>query len=262
MMSPSLRTAAIAIVVLATGLVGGLKIAVDQMLSRDPPAEHRPTGAAPGSRLAELPIFEAPSQPGGDTLTVFYSGDNGWAKVDRQVSTALAEAGDPVVGVDALRYFMRRRSLPEASADLATIINHYSRLWHRSRVVLVGYSFGADSLPEIARNLPQAVRARVRLIAMIGPGVKADLVFRPTSWINVYGPDATSVPQAPASLKGLPTICIYGAQDPVSACSRYPAGVTALAAVPGGHRYKGQYGAIAAIILKSAGLSPGRRNIS
>ena len=258
MNAPSLRAAVIAIIALTTVLVGGLKIAVDQMLSRDPPADHAPTGVAPGSRLAGLPIFEVPRRAAGDTLTIFYSGDNGWAKVDRRVSTALAKAGDPVVGVDALRYYMRERSLPEASADLAAIIDHYSRLWHRRRVVLVGYSFGADSLPEIVRTLKPDMRARVRLVAMIGPGAKAELVVRPTSWINVYGPGATSVPQALASLRGVPTVCIYGAQDPVSACPRFPAGVTALASVPGGHRYKGQYDVIAGIILRDAGLSPMR----
>ncbi len=255
MKAPPLRAAAIAVVLLAAVLAGGLKIAVDQMLSRDPPADHTATGAAPGSRLAALPLFEAPSDRGGDTLAIFYSGDNGWAKVDRHVSADLAAAGTPVVGVDALRYYMRQRSLPEATNDLATIIDHYSRLWNRSRVVLVGYSFGADSLPEIVRGLPPAVRARVRLVAMIGPGSKAELVFRPTSWINIYGPGATSVPQALASLRGVPTVCIYGAQDPVSACPRFPAGLIPLASVPGGHRYKGQYDAIADIILKDSRLA-------
>ena len=251
---PSLRAAVVALVLVGAGLAATVKIAVDVMLSRDPPAAHAATGAAPGSRLASLPLFEVPSEAAGDTLTVFYSGDNGWAKVDRRVSADLAGAGAPVVGVDALRYYMRQRSLAEATNDLSAIIDHYSRLWKKSRVVLVGYSFGADGLPEIAENLPPAVRARVRLIAMIGPGQKAELVFRPTSWINVYGPGATSVARALASLRGVPTVCIYGSADPVSACPRFPVGVTALAAVPGGHRYKGQYEAIAAIILKASGL--------
>ena len=258
MKAPSLRATLVSVALVGMFLAGGLKIAVDQMLSKDPPADHPPTGVAPGSRLAGLPIFEVPARSQGDTLTVFYSGDNGWAKVDRRVSAALAEAGDPVVGVDALRYYMRERSLPEATSDLAAIIDHYSRLWNRSRIVLVGYSFGANSLPEIARSLPPSIRARVRLVAMIGPGPKAELVFRPTSWINVYGPGATSVPQALASLKGVPIVCIYGARDPVSACPRFPSGLTALAPVPGGHRYKGQYDAIANIILRDAGQAPGR----
>jgi type IV secretory pathway VirJ component len=255
MRTPSWRTAAIAVVALSAILAGALKTAIDVMLSRDPPASHSATGAAPGSRLAGLPLFEVPSATqAGDTLTIFYSGDNGWSKVDKRVSAALADAGSPVVGVDALRYYMQERSGPEAAGDLAAIIDHYSRLWNKSRIVLVGYSFGADSLPEITARLPAATRARVRLVALIGPGQMAELVFRPTSWINVYGPGATSVPQALASLKGTPSVCIYGAQDPISACPSYPVGLTALAPVPGGHRYKGQYETIADIILRSAGM--------
>ena len=262
MKAPSLHATGIAIVVLAVVLAGGMEFAVDQMLSRDPPARHTATGAAPGSRLAAMPLFETPSDRAGNTLAIFYSGDNGWAKVDRRVSAELAAAGTPVVGVDALRYYMRQRSLPEATNDLAAIIDHYSRLWSRSRIVLVGYSFGADSLPEITRGLPPAIRARVRLLAMIGPGSKAELVFRPTSWINVYGPGATSVPQALAGLKDVHSVCIYGAQDPVSACPLFPAGITALATVPGGHRYKGQYSAIASIILRASGLRAGSQMIA
>ncbi len=252
------RAVTVTVAAIVLLLTIGVKTAIDVMLSRDPLPAQLATGVAPGTRLAQMPLFEAPSPgagKGNDTIAIFYSGDNGWAKVDRRVSADLAAAGTPVVGVDALRYFMRGRTRGEAAADLAAIIDHYTRLWGRSRVVLVGYSFGADSLPVIADNLPPGARARVRLVALVGPGEKAELVFHPTSWINLYGPGAVSVPGALAALKGVPSVCIYGAQDLVSACPRFPAGLTELATVPGGHRYKGQYQAIASIILRAAGLA-------
>lgn len=251
------RVVTLAVAAIALLLAAGVKASVDVMLSRDPPPAQRATGVAPGSRLAQMPLFETPAAgqaKAGDTIAIFYSGDNGWAKVDRRVSADLAAAGTPVVGVDALRYFMRERTPSEASADLAAIIDHYTRLWGRSRVLLVGYSFGADSLPVIVEGLPPQTRARVRLVALLGPGEKAELVFRPTSWINLYWPGAVSVSGALATLKDVPSVCIYGAQDPVSACPRFPAGLIALAPVPGGHRYKGQYQAITSIILRAAGL--------
>ena len=46
----------------------------------------------------------------GDTLSVFYSGDGGWAAVDQGMTDAFVHAGIPVVGVNSPTYFIIRKS--------------------------------------------------------------------------------------------------------------------------------------------------------
>src|ERR1700754_2849588 len=104
-------------------------------------APSAPTQAAP--RLAALPLTVKPAPGAGDTLTVFYSGDGGWAAADEGMTAGLVRAGIPVVGVNSLTYFITRKSPEAAAADLALVLRHYMARWGKSRIVLAGYSFGA-----------------------------------------------------------------------------------------------------------------------
>ena len=210
------------------------------------------------SRLARFPRIDSPTAvAGGDTFVVLYSGDSGWAGTARGFSAALADAGEPVVGIDALGYFfLTHRSPRDAAADLAAVIEHYAAAWDRPRVILVGYSFGADSLPLIVEQLPAEERARVRLMALISPADRADMLFTGLSLINLTLPGARPLAPALLTLGSIPAVCIRAEHDPRVACDRFPPQTVTSFHLPGGHRYHGQYQAVAKIILSSAGLAP------
>lgn len=207
-------------------------------------------------RLARFPRIEVPAAvAGGDTFVVLYSGDSGWAGTARGFSAALAGAGEPVVGVDTLGYFfLTHRSAKDAATDLAAIIQHYAAAWDRPRVILVGYSFGADCLPLIVTQLPPEARARVRLMALISPADRADMLFTGLSWIDRTLPGAQPLAPALLTLGAIPAVCVRAEHDPRAACDRFPQAVTRFH-LPGWHRYHGQYQAVARIILSSAGLA-------
>jgi type IV secretory pathway VirJ component len=206
---------------------------------------------------SKMPLTEVPAAAqAGDTLAVFYSGDHGWSAVPRDVSAALAQAGVPVVGVDALRYYWRRRTPDAATADLAGLIEHYAAAWGRQRVVLVGYSFGADALPMLLKRLPAETRARVRAMALISPADRAHLAFRFASWFDIPLPGG--YPLAPALSEDRPTpmLCVQAAYDPRAACHSFPPEAVQTADLPGGHHYFGERQRLAALILSAAGLAP------
>src|SRR6266852_4136244 len=99
---------------------------------------------------SKLPLVEVPATSGAsDTLVVFVSGDGGWAAIDKAISRVLADHGMPVVGLNALQYFWTKRTPESAARDLQTIIDTHLGQWKKSRVVVVGYSRGADVLPTI-----------------------------------------------------------------------------------------------------------------
>ncbi|HEY3887417.1 MAG TPA: AcvB/VirJ family lysyl-phosphatidylglycerol hydrolase [Caulobacteraceae bacterium] len=220
------------------------------------PAAAAPIPDADRARLAHLPLIEVPTLAAGDTFVVLYSGDSGWAATARGFSAELAAAGQPVVGIDALRYFMRRRSPQVAAADLTAVIEHYAAAWSRPRVILVGYSFGADSLPLIVEQLPPEERARVRLMVLISPADRADMLFDGLSWIDLTLPGARPLAPALLTLGAIPAVCIRAEHDRRAACDRFPPQVITSVHLPGFHRYHGQYHAVARIILSSAGLTP------
>ncbi|MCC7461128.1 MAG: virulence protein, partial [Gammaproteobacteria bacterium] len=105
-----------------------------------------------------------------DVLTILYSGDGGWADLDRQLGEAFAARGIPVLGVNVFRYFWRERSPRVAAAQLDALMTKYLNVWHKQRVWLVGFSFGADVLPTLIGGLDPANRARIAQVVLLAPG--------------------------------------------------------------------------------------------
>lgn len=205
--------------------------------------------AASASGVDEIPVA---SSKAGDTLAVFYSGDGGWAALDQGVTRYLADNGLPTLGVNSLSYFTTKRTPAGAAADLAQALRSYERLWGRSKVTLIGYSFGADALPAIIPQLPADVRGQIGRLVLIGAGPNGDLQFHPTSWLNIATPDSYPVRPAIAALSGLKITCVYGDQEKADICASLPDSEVAKVRLPGDHHFNRDYAALGAAVLKAS----------
>jgi type IV secretory pathway VirJ component len=206
----------------------------------DAPAPDVPA-AAPA--VEDLPLVEVPPVgPQQDVLAVVLSGDGGWASVDRDVAGVLATAGIPVVGWNSLEYYWTARTPQGAAADLSRILRAYDDRWHRSHFLLVGYSRGADVLPFLADRLPGDLRARVSLIALISLSARVNFQFHLTDLLFSKHRD-TDRPVLPEleRLRGVPIVCLYGAEEHDSACRALPAGLGEVIVLPGAHHLGGHY---------------------
>lgn len=217
-------------------------------------AANRPSLPPPPANLAGLPLVEVPatgtaSSPAGkDTFAILLSGDGGWAGLDKDVAAALAEQGVAVVGFDSLRYFWSKRTPQGLAGDLDRIVRYYAAHWKRSRVVLVGYSQGANVLPAAFNRLPEASRGMVAQLVLIGLEHKAAWQFHISNWI---GPPADARPIRPEAsrLSAATTLCLYGEGDDDALCPELPAESVTAQELPGGHHFNGAYDELAARIL-------------
>jgi len=207
--------------------------------------------------VGDLPLIEvpAPSAKGGNALAVLLTGDGGWAGLDRELAAGLANAGIPVAALSSLKYFWSARTAVGAAKDVARIIDHYTKHWQRQRVLLVGYSFGADVLPAIVNQLDASTRARVESVALIGLEPTASFEIRVSGWLGKSS-GAAVLPQ----LQGLaatqvPVLCIVGDDEKDSLCRSLNPALAKVHKLPGGHHYNGDYAALANAILgfRSAG---------
>jgi type IV secretory pathway VirJ component len=217
------------------------------------PSEDRAPAAAD---VSGLPLVEVPATGGRrDTIAVIVSGDGGWASIDRDIGRQLAARGIGVIGLNSLRYFWTRRTPDGAAADLARIVRHYVAAWHARRVLLVGYSRGADVLPFMVNRLPPDVRSHVALVALLGPGPSVDFQFHLSDWI-ANADRATALPVRPEveRLRGMRLLCVYGEDESDSICPGLEPGLAALLRQPGGHHFGGDYDAIVTRILALGGV--------
>lgn len=196
--------------------------------------------------VGDLPLVELPAKQATDSLAVIYSGDGGWRDIDKTLGDLLARQGVAVVGVDSVRYFWRHRDPQRTADDLARILDHYRSAWGSRRVVLIGYSFGADILPFAYNRLPAEWQQRVGTLALLAPGRGADFEVSISGWLGRS--NAGGAPTVP-ELQRIPPakiLCVYGAKEKTeSLCTAPGAGAITRLERPGDHHFDRRYDLIA-----------------
>ena len=208
---------------------------------------------ARASSVLDLPLVELPAPDPSGTLAVVVSGDGGWRDIDRTVADDLQAAGVSVVGLDSLRYFWHRKSPDEFGQDLTAVLQHYSDAWHPKRIILIGYSFGADVLPFGYNRLPYALRKRVAMLALLGFAPAADFEIRVTGWLGA-APSGVALPVQPEMerISGPLVQCFYGEDEADSACPEQAVRGSEVVKTPGSHHFGGDYSLLVQRIM--AGL--------
>jgi len=213
----------------------------------DLPLVEVPLGAAQGS--AARGGAEGPQE---QRFAVLFTGDGGWAGIDKEMAARLAASNIPAVGLSTLKYFWQARTPAETSRDLARIVRYYSAQWHRERVLLIGYSFGADVLPEVVNGLPPDVRNRVDSVNLIGLSHNASFEIRVAGWLGAAAEGSPIRPQIDR-LGKLPVVCIRGDEEKDSLCPELTGTHVRKVLLAGGHHYNGDYTALVKAILSGGG---------
>jgi type IV secretory pathway VirJ component len=198
----------------------------------------------------DLPLVELPSTipTTRHEMAVLISGDGGWAELDKRVAEGLAGAGVPTVGLNSLRYFWTPRTPESAASDLARVITHYSAAWHRDRVIVIGYSFGADVLPFLVNGLEPSVRAQIANVVLLGLGTTAQFEFHLAEWLGQSGgPEYSTVPEV--NRLTMPVTCVRGADEDDSACGLIKNPHAHVVTVGEGHHFGGDYERLVNVIL-------------
>jgi type IV secretory pathway VirJ component len=204
--------------------------------------------------LKNLPIIEVPAQasaPSTDAFAIIMSGDGGWAGLDKEVASALSAQGIPVVGLDSLRYFWTARTPDGLASDTDQMIRYYLAHFGKKRVLLIGYSQGADVLPFAVNRLPVATRAQVGLTALMGMSQHALFEFHVSSWISDDNSGPATLPEV-ARITGTPVLCIYGEGDNDSLCPNLDPRKVRIVKLSGGHHFNGDYAGLAREILAAS----------
>ncbi len=211
--------------------------------------------AAPPPRppeIGDLPVEEVPATGTGPELALLMTGDGGWAGLDQELAARLAQSGVPTVGLNSLKYFWTQRTPDETARDVARLLRHYLAAWNKQRVLLVGYSFGADVLPFVVNRLPADLRARVASVSLLGIDSNASFEVSVADWVGTGDSGPPTRPEL-AALSALPVLCIYGEGESDSICPGLaPRPQLAREQIGKGHHFSGEYVTLADRILAYA----------
>jgi type IV secretory pathway VirJ component len=209
--------------------------------------------AAQPDDIRDLPITEFPgSGAPAPTLALLLTGDGAWAALDTHLAKYFAVHGVAVAGVNMRSYLGKERTPDDVAADMTRVLRHYLAAWHRDRIAVIGYSRGADIAPFIVTRLPPDLRARVDLIAMLGPAKNANFQFHLIDLVrDVQRPaDRPTLPEI-ARLRGTRMLCIYGTEETESACRSVDSTLVTIVARTGGHRIDRDFDEVSATVLRA-----------
>ncbi|HEY0767099.1 MAG TPA: AcvB/VirJ family lysyl-phosphatidylglycerol hydrolase [Steroidobacteraceae bacterium] len=201
--------------------------------------------------IDDLPLTEVHADGVSDEFALLLSGDGGWAGLDQELAARLAASGVPTVGLNSLKYFWTERTPEATTQDVARVLRHYLTSWNKQRVLLIGYSFGADVLPFVVNRLPPELQRRVASVSLLGIDSNASFEVRIADWVGSDGRGPPTRPEL-AALAHLPVLCIYGGGETDSICPGLAAAGIAREQIGKGHHFSGEYATLADRILAFA----------
>jgi type IV secretory pathway VirJ component len=181
---------------------------------------------------SELPVAVIRPDGPANALAVIVSGDGGWRDIDKSIGEWLAKRGVAVVGVDSLRYFWSKKTPAQVAADLAQLFDHYGAEFGTNRYSLVGFSFGADIMPD------------VRVVSLLALGLNADFEVTVEGFVGGTTSESRPLPPRLAQLPLGRTQCIYGkeeAEDRETSCTAPELAEAERLPLEGGHHFDGDY---------------------
>ena len=189
--------------------------------------------------LKDLPlVFYPASDAKSDTMVVFLSGDGGWAGFDKSFADAFIKDGIPVVGFNSLKYFWIAKTPEQGAEDLNRIIESLRIKWKRDKVIVVGYSFGADVAPFFISRLPASTKKLVSKVVLLAVGKTADFEFHFTDWVSDSSKGQLIAPEVSKLSQPIKVYCLYGedeAED--SGCPGMKSKSVFVKSFSGGHHF-------------------------
>jgi type IV secretory pathway VirJ component len=193
--------------------------------------------------FGDLPAVDLPSSDKPAALAILVSGDGGWRDLDKTIGEWLSARGVHVVGLDSLHYFWSKRTPKELATDIASIVERADPD-KKLPVMLIGYSFGADTVPFAYPLLPQDLQQRTKLLALMAPGLTTSFQVTIEGWLDIDDSGYQIVP-AIAALPADRVICVYGEDDgDDSACPDPSLKAVTRVKTSGGHHFDGDYEAL------------------
>ncbi|HWX67736.1 MAG TPA: AcvB/VirJ family lysyl-phosphatidylglycerol hydrolase [Rhodanobacter sp.] len=213
-------------------------------------------------------ISTAPPAGKGDVMAIIYSGDGGWADLDRRLGIAFIDRGIPVLGVNTFKYYWRDRTPDESARELDALMTKYLGAWGKQRIWLVGYSFGADVLPTLVDKLSPENRARITQLVLLSPSRDVTFEIELEGYMIQQGwwkehlkavlqhvnpiRHYDALPPLQALGNQLPTVCYYGLDDSDDSVCTEPnlPGWVRVHPKKGDHHFDGGYQPLAAQMLQ------------
>jgi type IV secretory pathway VirJ component len=163
----------------------------------------------------DLPVIAYPAADSNqnETLVLLLSGDGGWLDFEDQLSLQFSRAGFNTIGFNSRDYFWERKTPRQTADDLNMLLRIYINQYQPKKIILCGYSFGADVVPFIYNRLRPGLKNRITAIAMLSPFATTDFKIHTSDLLNIAKDNRRYKVKTEIDRVKIPIYCFYGRDE-------------------------------------------------
>ncbi|WEK17452.1 MAG: hypothetical protein P0Y49_11665 [Candidatus Pedobacter colombiensis] len=187
----------------------------------------------------DLPVFlyPAPDSIKNNTLVLILSGDGGWVDFEDEISLKFSSSGFNTIGFNSRDYFWAGRTPRKTADDLSMLLMIYVRQYRPEKIILCGYSFGADVIPFVYNRLHPRLKSRVAVLGMLSPFATSDFKVRTSDLLNIAKDNKKYKVKMEVDKVKIPIYCFYGQDEDPRALEGVLKSNFYLKLLPGDHTY-------------------------
>lgn len=200
------------------------------------------TGPGRLKYAADLPIIISKAKTGNqDRFVLFISGDGGWNSFSQKLVETYTSNGFNVIGLNSFKYFWKKKTPQQAADDIAAILSTYENEWHKQKIIILGFSFGADVAPFIYTHLPETVKNKITLVQLISPSSYTDFEIHVMDMLGSGNAVRSMNIAAEVTLVNVPVIFYYGEQEDEKPLATFKKANLKTIVLAGDHHYAKSY---------------------
>jgi type IV secretory pathway VirJ component len=188
--------------------------------------------------------------PGEKPFVFFISGDGGVRHFFANLCQDIHQAGYTVAALDASGFFWNRKSPTQAAELVSSYLQRELSQRPNVKLVLAGYSFGADAVPFIVNALPFELRQKLISVLLLSPSASTDLEIHIADMFVEGRKRSMDVVQAVNHMGEIKTVTFMGSEE-----HQFPVADIRLKnytneIIPGGHHFDGRPDLVATAMLR------------
>jgi type IV secretory pathway VirJ component len=195
-----------------------------------------------------LPVIEFKGTGNVDYYVIFLTGNGGWRPLAKAVTQYLNSKNISVLVINSMKYLHSEKKPAQIAADLEAVMNQYNTIWGKGKVILLGYSMGAEVLPFAVNNMDDKYKNELKDLVLIAPWQNA--TFKDKMIYHFFDTDnGADIYTELIKLKSFNTYIICD-DSKYSICLKDINGLDDHDFLKGGHHFGGDYDALSELIGK------------
>lgn len=126
------------------------------------------------------------SGAGNKPLVVYFSSDGGWHMYDKKLTDSLCTYHIPLLGINSEKFFRRRKTPQQTLDSILPYIELNLKKYNCKKVILAGYSFGAEVIPFLYNLMSDEWKNKVEFMVLLSPSSTSDFKIHLFDQIGIH----------------------------------------------------------------------------